>query len=53
VRYVHLKIIFTRDNPTFSSERTLYKDYDYKGSFAKNKKKNLVVLLKGLGAKTN
>jgi hypothetical protein len=41
--------IFIRDNPIFSS-KTLHKGYDRKGSVAK---KNLVVNLKGLDAKTN
>jgi hypothetical protein len=43
--------IFIRDKPIFSSERTLNKDYDSKGSVAK--KRTLVVTLKGLDAKTN
>jgi hypothetical protein len=33
-----------------SSEKMIHKDYDCKGSVAKNK--SLVVILKGLGAKT-
>jgi hypothetical protein len=41
---------FTRDNPTFSSERLLHKDYFCKSSVGK---KSLVVDLKGPGAKTN
>jgi hypothetical protein len=36
-----------RDNPFFSSERMLHKDYIRKGSV---QKKSLVVSLKGLGA---
>jgi hypothetical protein len=43
--------IFVRDKPIFSSERMLHKDY-YRSSSAE-KKKNLVVGLKGLDAKTN
>jgi hypothetical protein len=39
----------TLDEPMFSSEKMLQKDYDRKGSAAK---KSLVVNLKGLGAKT-
>jgi hypothetical protein len=38
------------NKPIFSSERALHKDYNSKGSDAK---KNPVVILKGLGAKTN
>jgi hypothetical protein len=34
-----------------SAERTLHKDYDHKSSVAK--KKTVVVILKGLGAKKN
>jgi hypothetical protein len=30
--------MFIRDIPNFSSERVLHKDYDRKGSVAKNKK---------------
>jgi glucan phosphoethanolaminetransferase (alkaline phosphatase superfamily) len=41
--------IFIRDKPTLSLERMLHKDYDRKGLVAK---KNLVVSLKRLGAKT-
>jgi hypothetical protein len=41
--------IFIRDTPILSSERMLPKDYDHKGSV----RKNLVVSLKGLDAKTN
>jgi hypothetical protein len=37
--------------PIISSEKMLHKDYDRKGSVAKIKP--LVVILKGLGAKTN
>jgi hypothetical protein len=37
--------IFIRDKPIFSSERMSHKDYDCKGS--------LVVIVEGLGAKTN
>jgi hypothetical protein len=44
--------LFKRDKPALSSEKMLHKDYDCKGSVAK-KKKTLVVILKGLGAKTN
>jgi hypothetical protein len=40
--------IFIRGKPTFWSERLLQKDYDRKGSV--EKKKSLVVNLKGLGA---
>jgi hypothetical protein len=53
MRYVHLKkdrAMFIRETPIPSSERILHKDYDRKDSVAK---KNLVVSLKGLGAKTN
>jgi hypothetical protein len=39
-----------RDEPILSSEKMLHKDYDCKGSVAKN---SLVVFLKGLDAKTN
>jgi hypothetical protein len=42
--------IFIRDKPIFSSERMLYKDY-YRRSLVE--KKNLIVGLKGLDAKTN
>jgi hypothetical protein len=37
VRIVHLKrlSIFVRDNPSFSSERMLHKDYDRKDSVEK------------------
>jgi hypothetical protein len=42
--------IFIRNNPFFSSERMLHKDYDPKGTVGK---KSLVVSLKGLGAKRN
>jgi hypothetical protein len=42
--------LFTRDNPNLSLERMLHKDFDHKSSVAK---KSLVVILKGLGAKTN
>jgi hypothetical protein len=42
--------IFIRDNPIFSSERILRKDYDRKGIFGK---KSLVITLKGLVGKTN
>jgi hypothetical protein len=40
--------IFVRDKPIFSSERKLHKDYYRRSSV----KKNLVVGLKGLDAKT-
>jgi hypothetical protein len=43
--------IFVRDKPIFSSERMLHKDYYLRSSA--EKKKNLVVGLKGLDAKTN
>jgi hypothetical protein len=43
--------IFIRGKPILSSERVLHKDYDRKGSVAK--KKSVIVILKGLGAKTN
>jgi hypothetical protein len=39
-----------RDKPVLSSERMLHKDYDRKGSVTK---KIWVVILKGLGVKTN
>jgi hypothetical protein len=39
-----------RGNRTLSSESMLHKDYDRKGSVAK---KNVVVILKKLGAKNN
>jgi hypothetical protein len=42
--------IFMRDKPFFSSERMLHKDYYRRSSVGK---KNLVVGLKGLDAKTN
>jgi hypothetical protein len=41
--------IFIRDISIFSSERMLRKYYDHKGSV---EKENLVVIFKGLGAKT-
>jgi hypothetical protein len=41
----------TTDKPIFSSERMLLKNCDHKGSVAK--KKSLIVILKGLGVKTN
>jgi hypothetical protein len=41
-----------RDKPIFSSERMLHKDY-YRRSSAEKKKKNVVVGIKGLEAKTN
>jgi hypothetical protein len=43
--------VFIRDNPIFSSERMLHKDYYRKGSTGG--KKPLVVGHKGLDAKTN
>jgi hypothetical protein len=43
--------IFIRDKPILSSERMLHKDYDRKGSAA-NIRVSLVVILKGLAAKT-
>jgi hypothetical protein len=43
--------IFIRDKPILSSERMLHKDYDCKGSVAKEK--TLIMSLKRLGAKTN
>jgi hypothetical protein len=39
-----------RDKPSLSSESMLLKDYDRKVS---DKKKSLVVILKGLDARTN
>jgi hypothetical protein len=42
--------VFIRNNPIFSSERMLHKDYYRRSSF---EKKSLVVGLKGLEAKTN
>jgi hypothetical protein len=42
--------VLLRDNPIFTSEMILNKDYDRKGSVGK---KSLVVNLKGIGAKTN
>jgi hypothetical protein len=42
--------MFIRGKPILSSERKLHKDYDRKGSVAKNK--SLVVSLKVLDAKT-
>jgi hypothetical protein len=39
------------DVPVLSSEKMLHKDYDSKGSI--EKKKSLVVILKGPGTKTN
>jgi hypothetical protein len=42
--------IFVRDKPIFSSERMLHKDYYRRSSV---EKKNLVVGLEGLDAKTN
>jgi hypothetical protein len=43
--------IFTREKPIFSSERMLHKDYYRRSSV--ERKKSLVVGLKGLDAKTN
>jgi hypothetical protein len=43
--------IFIKNKSIFSSERMLHKDYCRKGSV--EKKKSLVVGLKGLDAKTN
>jgi hypothetical protein len=43
--------IFIKDNPIFSSEITLHKDYDRNVPLQK-KKKSVVVSLKGFGAKT-
>jgi hypothetical protein len=45
--------LFIKDKPILSSERTLQKGYDCKGSAAKKKKESLVVSLKGLGTKKN
>jgi Ca2+-binding EF-hand superfamily protein len=42
--------LFIRNKPIHSSERMLHKDCDHKGSV---QKKNLVVILKELGAKMN
>jgi hypothetical protein len=42
--------IFIRDKLIFSSERMLHKDYYHRSSVGK---KNMVVDLKGLEAKTN
>jgi hypothetical protein len=42
--------IFIRHKPIFSSERTLHKDYDHKGSV--DEKISPVTSLKGLDAKT-
>jgi hypothetical protein len=39
-----------KDKPTLSSERMLHNGYSRKGSVAKE---TLVVILKGLGGKTN
>jgi hypothetical protein len=43
--------ILIRDTPIFSSERMLHRDYDSKGSVAKEK--TLVVIFERLGFKTN
>jgi hypothetical protein len=43
--------IFITDTPILSSERMLHNDYDRKGLVVK--KKSLVMILKGFGAKTN
>jgi hypothetical protein len=43
--------IFIRDKPIFSLEKMLHTDYGCKN--AVEKKKSLVVILEGLGAKTN
>jgi hypothetical protein len=40
-----------REKPILSSEWMLHNDYDIKGSVTKEK--SLVVILKGLGTKTN
>jgi hypothetical protein len=45
--------MFIRQKPILSLERMLHKDYDLKGSVEKKIIKPLVVILKGLGAKTN
>jgi hypothetical protein len=50
--------IFTRDKPVFSSERMLRKNDDRKVSIKKEEEeeegeKTLVMILNGLGAKTN
>jgi hypothetical protein len=45
------KPIHKRKKNILSSERMLHKAYDYKGSVVK--KRSVVVILKGLGAKTN
>jgi hypothetical protein len=42
--------LFIRDQPILSSERLLPKNYGRRGSVAK---KSLIVILEGLGAKTN
>jgi hypothetical protein len=42
--------MYIRDKPIFSAEIMLHKDNGCKGSA---EKKSLVVILKGLGAKTN
>jgi hypothetical protein len=42
--------VFIRDKPIFSSERTLHKDYNRKGSV---EEKSVVVDLKRPDAKTN
>jgi hypothetical protein len=44
--------IFIRDNPIFSSERILHKDYGRKSSFAQKTISSLFVSLKGLEART-
>jgi hypothetical protein len=44
--------LFIWDNPIFLSEKTLHKDYDWKGSVVQ-KKNPLIMSLKGLGVKTN
>jgi hypothetical protein len=43
-------MLFVRDKPVFSSERMLYKDLT---AMVQLKKKSVVVILKGLGTKTN
>jgi hypothetical protein len=47
---LHRRSVFIRDKRIHSSERMLHKYYNRKGSV---EKKSLVVILKGLGAKTN
>jgi hypothetical protein len=51
----HRPFLFIRDKSNISSDRMLHKGYDHNGSVSNKKRKEIhvVVILKGLGAKTN